>query len=130
MSRFKPAANTYVRPMEGWWLKKRFFLLYMIREGSAVFLSLYALVLLIGLSRLYQGEAAYNGWLSALTSGVSVLFSLLALLFVGYHSYTWFKVLPKTAPDLPIDPKRLTYGAFGATAVVSVLIFLILLWVG
>ena len=55
MSRFSPAARTYVRPMAGWWRKNPYFIRYMIREGSAVLLSAYALVLLLGLYCLTAG---------------------------------------------------------------------------
>jgi hypothetical protein len=70
--RFKPAANTYVRPMAGWWRKNPYFILYMIREGSAIFLAAYALVLLAGLFCLSLGEGAYNVWRAALDTKLSV----------------------------------------------------------
>jgi fumarate reductase subunit C len=127
--RFKPAANTYVRPMAGWWRKNPYFILYMIREGSAIFLAAYALVLLAGLFCLSLGEGAYNVWRAALDTKVSIAFHGLALILVTYHSYTWFKVMPKTAPDLPIDPRLITRGGVIAAAVLSVLILMILLWV-
>src|SRR5688572_33111565 len=92
--------KTYVRPMQGWWRKNPFFVRYMIREASSVFLAIYAFILLVGLLRLSQSQAAYDAWREALTSPVSILFHWLALLTVGYHAYTWWMVSPKTAPDL------------------------------
>ena len=53
----------YVRPMDGWWKRNPFFIRYMAREVTAVFVAAYAVVLLVGLVRLAQGEAAFNGWL-------------------------------------------------------------------
>lgn len=128
MSRFRPAANTYVRPMAGWWRKNPYFVRYMIREGSAVFLSAYALVLLMGLYRLTQGEAAFDGWRAALATPGSVLFHVVALLLVAYHSYTWFQVMPKTAPRLPVDPKLISAGGIAAAAGLSALILVTLWW--
>ena len=130
MNRFRPAARTYVRPTAGWWWKNPYFIRYMIREGSAVFLSAYALVLLVGLYRLTQGQAAFDGWRMALASPGSILFHIVALLLVGYHSYTWFQVMPKTAPRLPFDPKLISAGGIAAAAGLSVLILAILWWVG
>jgi fumarate reductase subunit C len=127
--RFKPVARAYVRPMAGWWRRNPYFVRYMIREASAIFLAGYALVLLVGLFCLFLGEVAYDAWRAALATPVSVAFHVLALILVGYHSYTWFMVMPKTAPDLPIDPRLMIRSAFAAAAGLSLLILLILRWV-
>jgi fumarate reductase subunit C len=126
--------RTYVRPMRGWWRKDPYFVRYMIRESSSVFLAVYALILLAGLYRLTQGEAAWNAWLGALTSPVSIVFHWAALLTVGYHAYTWWKVAPKTAPDLRIGGRAvpecaITGGGWLATVGASILIYLIVRWV-
>jgi fumarate reductase subunit C len=115
--------------MTGWWLKHPYFFLYMIREGSAVFLTAYALVLLAGLACLALGEPAYDAWRAALATPVSIGFHIVALLVVAYHSVTWFQVMPKTAPDIPIDPKLIVRGGLTASAVLSVSILAILWWV-
>jgi len=67
-------AKTYVRPMQGWWRRNPYFVRYMIREGSSVFLAIYTVILLVGLYRLTQGEAAWEAWRAALTSPVSLVF--------------------------------------------------------
>lgn len=126
MSRFSPAARTYVRPMAGWWRKNPYFIRYMIREGSAVLLSAYALVLLLGLYCLTEGEPTFDRWRAALATPVSILLHLAALLLVSYHSYTWFQVMPKTAPPLPFDPKLLSVGGLAAAGVLSILVLAIL----
>jgi fumarate reductase subunit C len=125
--------KTYVRPMEGWWRKNPFFVWYMIRESSSVFLAIYAVILLVGLLRLTQGEAAYEAWRATLTSPISILFHWLALLTVGYHAYTWWKVAPKTAPDIliagrPIPELVITGGGFLATIGASILVYIIVRW--
>ena len=63
------ARRPYVRSMDGWWRRDPFFVRYMIREATAVFVAAYALVLLFGLVRLSQGEVAYEAWLEALQIG-------------------------------------------------------------
>ena len=125
--------RTYVRPMSGWWRKNPYFVRYMIREGSSVFLAIYALILLVGLWRLTQGETAWNGWLEAMASPVSILFHWLALLTVGYHAYTWWKVAPKTAPDLriagrPVPELVITGGGWLATIGTSIVIYMVVRW--
>jgi fumarate reductase subunit C len=126
-------AKTYVRPMQGWWRKNPFFVRYMIREASSVFLAIYAVILLVGLLRLSQGEAAYDAWRDALTSPVSILFHWLALLTVGYHAYTWWMVSPKTAPDLhiggrPIPELAIAGGGLLGTIGTSILVYVIVRW--
>lgn len=125
--------KSYVRPMQGWWRKNPFFVRYMIREASCVFLAIYTLILLVGLLRLTQGEAAYDAWLAALTSPFSILFHWAALLTVGYHAYTWWKVSPKTAPDIHIGGKPLpelviTGGGLLGMIGASILIYIIVRW--
>ena len=125
--------KTFVRPMEGWWRKNPFFVRYMIRESSSVFLAIYALILLVGLLRLSQGEVAFDAWRMALTSPLSVIFHWFALLTVGYHAYTWWKVAPKTAPDIRIAghaiPEMLiTGGGMLATLGASILVYIIVRW--
>lgn len=125
--------KTYVRPMQGWWRKNPYFVRYMIREGSSVFLAIYTVFLLVGLYRLTQGEAAWDAWRAALTHPVSLLFHWLALLTVGYHAYTWWLVAPKTAPDLriagrPLPELVVTAGGCLATLGTSILVYVIVRW--
>jgi fumarate reductase subunit C len=125
--------KTYVRPMQGWWRRNPYFVRYMLREASSVFLAIYAFILLVGLARLAQGEAAYNAWLTALASPASVVFHWFALLTVGYHAYTWWQVAPKSAPDIriggrPLPQMVITAGGWLATLGASALIYVIVRW--
>jgi len=125
--------KTYVRPMQGWWRRNPYFMRYMLREASSVFLAVYAFILLVGLARLAQGEAAYNAWLTALASPASVVFHWFALLTVGYHAYTWWQVAPKSAPDIriggrPLSQMVITAGGWLATLGASALIYVIVRW--
>ncbi|MGH8648298.1 MAG: fumarate reductase subunit C [Burkholderiales bacterium] len=125
--------KTYVRPMQGWWRRNPYYVRYMIRESSSVFLAIYALILLVGLLRLSQGQAAYDAWREAMVSPGSIAFHCLALLTVGYHAYTWWKVAPKTAPDLriagrPLPELVITGGGWLATIGASILIYVIVRW--
>jgi fumarate reductase subunit C len=114
--------------MRGWWWRNPYYLRYMIREGSAIFLVVYALVLLGGLYRLYQGEAQFNAWRAALERPWSMAFHCTALLLVCYHSVTWFAVMPKTAPQLPVSPRLITALGLAAAISVSVLLTGMLWW--
>jgi fumarate reductase subunit C len=54
----------YVRSMDGWWRKNPFFVEYMIHEGPPSSSPPTPAILLTGLYRLSQGEAAWNAWLA------------------------------------------------------------------
>ncbi len=57
----------YVRPISNtWWLEKPEYTLYMLRELTSVFVGGYAVVMLVGLRRLSEGQAAYEAFLAAL----------------------------------------------------------------
>jgi fumarate reductase subunit C len=122
VSRARPAENAYVRPMRGWWRRNPYFLRYMLREGSALFLTGYALTLLFGLFRLSQGAAAYEGWRAALATPWAIALHGLALVFVAYHSWTWFQVMPKTMPPLPLPARAVTAAGVAATLLLSLLL--------
>jgi fumarate reductase subunit C len=94
--------------MDGWWRKNPFFVEYMIHEGTALFVAAYAGVLLAGLYRLSQGEAAWNSWLTALQNPWYIAFHVLALVALTYHTYTWFKIMPRTMPPVVVGGKRLS----------------------
>ena len=129
MVRVKP----YVRSMDRWWRRDRFFLFYMIREASSVFLAVYAVILMVGLWRLTQGEAAWEAWRGAMRTPAGFVFHWLALVTVSYHAYTWWKVAPKTAPDLrfggrPLPELLISGGGWLATLGASVIVFVLVRW--
>jgi fumarate reductase subunit C len=122
----------YVRSMDGWWRKNPFFVEYMIHEGTALFVAAYAGVLLAGLYRLSQGEAAWNSWLTALRNPWYIAFHVLALVALTYHTYTWFKIMPRTRPRVVVGGKRhsawaITGSGLAAAAAAS-LGLLVLVW--
>ena len=88
----------YIRSMDSWWKRDPYFMRYLAMEATSILVAVYALILLVGLFRLSQGEAAYNGWLEALKSPMSVGLHVLILLVFIYHTWSWFKIMPKTLP--------------------------------
>lgn len=122
MSPERPAPRAYVRPMRGWWLRNPYFVRYMLREASALCLTAYALSLLVGLWRLRQGPAAYEAWRAALATPPAIALHALALGFVLYHAWTWFRVMPKTLPPLPLPARAITAAGMTATGLVTLLV--------
>jgi len=97
----------YKRPMTGWWKRDPFFMSYMIREMSALAVAGYAIVLMVGVLRLSQGEVAWNGWLAAMKSPLSILFHLAFFVGMVVHAKSWFEIMPKTMPLMHVGGQRL-----------------------
>lgn len=118
----KMKSGPYVRSMQKWWMRDPFFKAYMVREATAVFVAAYALVLLVGLVRLAQGEAAWNGWLAAMQSPASVLFHAVTFAAFVYHTWSWFRIMPKTMPPVFVGTKRLPPAAITGAGLAAALV--------
>lgn len=113
------ARKPYNRSMHGWWRRDAFYVEYMLHEATALFVAAYAVVLLVGLARLAQGAAAWNAWLQALKSPVAIAFHVLLLIAIGYHAWSWFKIMPRTLPPARIGGTRLSANAITAAGVAA-----------
>ena len=127
------ARRPYVRSMRGWWRRDRFFMVYMARELTAFAVLAYSVVLMIGIVRLSQGEAAWNGWLAALRSPWSLLVHFVFLLSMAVHAKSWFEIMPKTMPMMFIGGKRvaastITRAGWAATVLASIALLALACW--
>lgn len=106
--------------MDGWWKRDPFFIRYMAREATSLFVVLYAAILLVGLVRLAQGEAAFNAWVAILRSPASILLHGVLLIVFLYHTLSWFQIMPKTmAPVVVGGRKAPAWAITGAGLVAS-----------
>ena len=88
--------STYHRPVSNtWWLKRKTYILFMIRELTSVFVAGYCIFLLVLVYKLTQGANEYGNFMAALKSPISVALHLITLIFVLYHTITWFNLTPK-----------------------------------
>ncbi len=122
--------KTYRRPMAGWWKRNPYYLWYMLREASCVFITVYALILLWGLMRLTQGEWRFEDWLESLATPKSIAFHAAALPFVLYHAWTWFKVMPKTLPYSRMPAGVIVASGITASVLCSAGLFVAVWWFG
>jgi len=74
-----------------WWLKKKTFLLFIVRELTCVFVGGYALFLLILASQLDDKET----FAAILKSPLWIALQIIALPMVVYHTVTWLNLTPK-----------------------------------
>lgn len=111
--------RTYVRPMDGWWRRDPFFVRYMAREATAIFVVVYAVILHVGVIRLSQGEEAFAGWLESLRSPGSIAFHVVLLAIFLYHTWSWFSIMPKTMAPVVVGGKRLPSRVITALGLVA-----------
>jgi fumarate reductase subunit C len=84
-------SKEYIRPMpSNWWLKRKSYFLFMIRELTCLFVGGYALFLLVLASRIDD-----PGGFSLLTHPLVIALQVIALPMVVYHTVTWLNLTPK-----------------------------------
>ncbi len=122
----KGPSTDYIRPMGvGWWLKRRRYTLYMIREATCVAVGGYAFFLLLLVSRA-GNEAAFSALVDRLSSPLSVVLHVLALLLLIYHAVTFIQAGPKAIVlyrgDERVSPKLIVSALYAAWLGVSLVI--------
>ena len=105
----------------------------MIRELTSVFVAGYCIFLLVFVYKLTEGADAYGDFMAALKSPISVALHLITLIFVLYHTITWFNLTPKILVLYRGEeriPQGLVAGTFYAGwVVVSAIVALLVLGV-
>ncbi|HVI50614.1 MAG TPA: hypothetical protein VM661_05320 [Candidatus Sulfotelmatobacter sp.] len=119
----------YLRTVErNWWLSRRRYVVYMIREVTCLFIALYSALLTDGLVRLAEGQAAWDSYLTAISSPPGVLFQLVCLVFATIHSVTWFGVTPKAMPLMikgePVPPQTIIRAHYALWAAASLVVLI------
>ena len=114
----------YRRPVSLlWWVRKRTYFVFVMRELSSLFIAWLVLYLLLMVRGVSRGEAAYADWLDWAASPWMVVLNVVAFLFVMLHAATWFNLTPQ-AMDLRLGgrpvPSLAVIGAqWAGLAVVS-----------
>src|SRR3989441_3709297 len=80
----------------GWWTANRHYVQYMVREWTSLFVALFSLVYIYGLSLWVTGSR--SAFLNMLKNPAITAFSLIALIFTLYHAGTWFYLLGQVVP--------------------------------
>ena len=93
-----------------------------LRDTAALFVFVYAMTLLVGLIRLAQGEAAWNGWLAALHTPFSVGFHLLSLSIFLWHIHAWFSIGTRALPSIRLHGKALSPASIVMRGLVTALV--------
>jgi fumarate reductase subunit C len=75
-----------------WWLRTNPYRRFAAREFTAVFAAAFSIILLLFLTALSRGKAAYEGFLRWLQLPAVVLLSSIILVAMLYHAATWFRL--------------------------------------
>ena len=87
---------TWRRPVSTWWwLRKRTYFVFVMRELSSIFVAWYVLFLLLLARSLDRGDAAYARFLDWAASPVIVTINVVAFAFIVLHTVTWFSLTPQ-----------------------------------
>ena len=111
-----------------WWLRKRHYFLYVVREFTALPMALWLLWLLFEIKSAGAGPAGYEPPRSV----GFVVFSVICLLFSTYHSYTFLKlagvIMHLKVFDKPVPSRAIVLTMFGLWALASIVIGGVLIW--
>jgi fumarate reductase subunit C len=86
---YRPRVSVY------WWLGQWQYLRFILRELSSVFVGLVVVMTLLQLRALRNGPEAYARFQQHLRSPGVVVVSMLSLIFVLFHTVTWFNLAPR-----------------------------------
>ena len=88
--------SLYQRPIPiFWWLERRSYFVFVLRELSSVFIAWFVVYLLLLINAISSGPAEYERFLDRSGHWWVVVINLIALLFVLLHAVTWFGLAPK-----------------------------------
>jgi fumarate reductase subunit C len=85
----RPHVSTY------WWLGRRSYLAFILRELSSIFVAWFIVFLLLLIRALSTGEPAYREFLEWSASPVVLLLNIVTLVFLVFHAVTWFNLAPQ-----------------------------------
>jgi len=109
-----------------WWLQKRSYTAFVLREITSVFVAIFVVEMLVIVYKIGQGPQAYADMMAKLQSPGCVVFHVIALAFVVYHTITWFQatgvVQVVRMGDKQVPPALVVTGNYVAWVVVTAFI--------
>ncbi|HET6986862.1 MAG TPA: fumarate reductase subunit C [Kribbella sp.] len=88
--------SVYQRPVHlFWWLERRSYLLFVLRELSSVFVAWSVVYLLLLVKAVSDGEPSYERFLQWSGHWWMVVINVIAMLFLLLHVVTWFGLAPR-----------------------------------
>jgi fumarate reductase subunit C len=112
-----------------WWLKDRAYTKFVLREMTSVFVAFFAMLYLWQLRAVAEGPDAYARFMARLKTPPFLILDAVALLFVLFHTITWFNLTP-TAMVVRVKGKRVPDRIVaGSNYVVWVIVSGVVAWI-
>jgi fumarate reductase subunit C len=87
---------TWRRPISTWWwLRKRTYFVFVMRELSSLFVGWFVVFLLLLVRAVGRSDADYQDFLDWAASPVVVVVNVVAFAFIVLHTVTWFSLTPQ-----------------------------------
>jgi fumarate reductase subunit C len=91
--------RTYrARPSVWWWMRKRSYALFAMRELSSVFVAWFVMLTVVFVWCVSRGEERYERFLDVAANPFVVAINVVALAFLLLHTVTWFNLTPQAMP--------------------------------
>ena len=78
-----------------WWVGRRSYLIFVIRELSSVFVAWSVVFLLLLVNAVSQGTREYRQFLHLSSEPWMLVLNVITLAFLMFHAITWFNLAPK-----------------------------------
>lgn len=93
---YKGHPKLYVKPKPiFWWVHKWVHARFILRELTSVPVAWFAVLMIAFIRALRNGPEAYEALITWLGSPLALSLNIFSLVFVLYHSITWFNLAPK-----------------------------------
>ena len=120
--------RVYRRPVPTWWwLRKRSYFVFVMRELSSIFVAWLVVYLLMFLYAVGRGASAYGGFLDWASTPWVVVLNVVSLLFLVLHVVTWFILTPQAMlvklGSRPVPAATVIASQYAALLVVSAIVF-------
>ena len=89
-----------------WWSSQWSYLKFILRELTSLSVAYFVVIILLQLAALNRGPDAYVRFQNWLKTPTAVVLNIVALLFVLFHTITWFNLAPSAIP-VRVRGKRL-----------------------
>ena len=107
-----------------WWMHRRSYLLFVLRELSSVFIAWFVVFLLLFVRAVGEDEKAYERFLDWAANPFVVALNVVALAFVVLHAVTWFNLAPQALVvrmrGRRVPPRIIAFSHYAAWAAVSI----------
>ena len=110
-----------------WWVHKRSYFLFVMRELSSLFVAWFVVYLLMFIAAVGGGAEKYDAFLDRASSPLFLVVNAVALAFLVLHTITWFALTPQ-AMVLNLGGRRvpgvlIIVAQYAGLAVVSAFIY-------